>query len=150
MQEQNKSACTLEEIAEKRRLAQERLKKTKASAQSSNSTSSAGTSTRTFYGNGQSPLANTLNKYESKIKQQPTHSYSNRISSQPYPRNGNAQRTSANNDQQKTAPLFMNVVTCTCTCIMITPKRFQVIQKGYHMKLIDVFKTIPTRSYGKI
>lgn len=146
-------SCTAADIAEKKRQAMERLKHTKASAQttpnSKNSTSTETTNKNTFsfYGSATNEKTNTLNKYENKMKQQPTYRQSNRISSQPYPRNGNTSPKATNNNEQKIAPVFKNVVTCTCT--MISPKRFQVIQKGYHAKLIDVFKTIPTRSFGK-
>lgn len=151
-------SCTAEQIAEKRRLAMEKLKQTKASAQNnqsagptpqSNNATSPGTNAKSFYGNGRNEKANQLNQYESKMKQQQqTPGHSNRISSQPYPRNASAQYKTTNNNQQKMASIFKNVVTCTC--VMISPRRFQVIHKGYHAKLIDVFKTIPTRSYGKL
>lgn len=151
-------SCTAEEIAKKRHEALERLKQTKALAQTgnvSNKTTSPGTSnkaTSNFYGNASNNKADTLNQLENKMKQQPTSSHHNRISSQPYPRNGNTTNNTptrnTNGNQQKMAPIFAKPVTCTCS--MISSKRFHVIPKGYNEKLIDVFKTIPTRSYGKI
>lgn len=150
-------SCTFEEIAKKRLEAAERLKQTRALAQSSNvsnQTTSPGTvakATSNFYGNTSNDKAKTLNQYENKMKQQTTPSYNNRISSQPYPRNGNsvknASTSNTNNNQQKLAPIFAKPVTCTCS--MISSKRFQVVQSGYNEKLIHVFKTISTRSYGE-
>lgn len=153
-------SCSAEEIARKRREALERLKQTKASAQTgnaSNKITSPGTAskaTSTFYGNTSNDKANTLNQYANKMKQQPKP-INNRISSQPYPRDGNTANTTpnrnTNSNQQNVATngFQRGFKTVTCTCSMITSKRFQVVQSGYHEKLIDTFKTIPTRSYGK-
>lgn len=151
-------ACTAEEIAEKRRQAQERLKQRKATIQttthSTNSTSPSTSSkaAQSFYGTANNEKVNTLNNYENKMKQQSSPIHKNRISSQPYPKrdgssNSNHTANRMKNNEQKNASIFMQVVTCTCS--MISENRFQVIQKGYNAKLIDVFKTISTRSYGK-
>lgn len=150
-----KMACTAAEIAEKKRKAIERLKQTKASVPTTTSTTNSKNSTShgtdnkktlNFYGNASNEKATALNEYEHKMKQQPTYHQHNRISSQPYPRIANATSKTTNNNEPKLASVFVNVVTCTCS--MISPKRFQVIQKGYHIKLVDIFKTIPTKSYG--
>lgn len=150
-------SCTAEEIAKKRREALERLKQTKALAQTSNisnketSPGTASKATLTFYGNTSSDKANTLNQYENKMKQQHTPGHNNRISSQPYPRNDqtvqNNVARNTNRNQQKWSSIMAKPVTCTCS--MISSKRFQVIQSGYHEKLIEVFKTFTTRAYGK-
>lgn len=148
-------SCTAEEIAKKRREAAERLKQTRALAQSgnvSNQITSPGTATKAtsnFYGNTNNDKAKTLNQYEKKMKQQTSPSYNNRISSQPYPRNGNSVNNAwnTNKNQQKVTSIFAKPVTCTCS--MISSKRFQVVQSGYNDKLIEVFKTVSTRSYGK-
>ncbi|XP_055295299.1 SWI/SNF-related matrix-associated actin-dependent regulator of chromatin subfamily A-like protein 1 [Sitodiplosis mosellana] len=146
-------SCTAEEIARKKREALERLKQTKALAQTGNvpskntSPGTAAKATSVFYGNTSNDKANTLNQYENKMKQQQTPSHNNRISSQPYPRNS-VQNTAAQNtnlNQRTWASIMAKPVTCTCS--MISSTRFQVVQSGYHNKLIDVFKTIPTRSY---
>ncbi|XP_031623528.1 SWI/SNF-related matrix-associated actin-dependent regulator of chromatin subfamily A-like protein 1 [Contarinia nasturtii] len=153
-------SCTAEEIAEKRRQAQERLKQKKASLQtnevrsSSSNTTSPGTSSKaahTFYGHTNNEKANTLSNYEKKMKQQSSPSYNNRISSQPYPKrdgmSNNNYRKVESSKNNSVAPVFMHVVTCACS--MITSNRFQVVQKGYSDKLIDVFKGTPTRSYDR-
>lgn len=151
-------SCTAEQIAEKKRLALERLKQTKAAQQSATSSSNAkspGTSAKTssiFYGSEKNEKAHQLNQYEIRMKHQPSHSSSNRILSQPYPqRNGNQNVTPTNpNNHQKnqnTAPILSKVITCTCS--MISQTRFQVNESGYFAKLIDVYKSIPTRSFGE-
>lgn len=146
-------SCTAEQIAEKKRLALERLKQTKASQQSATSSKNARSpGAATFYGNEKNEKANQLNQYENKMKHQPSHSSSNRILSQPYPQrnaNPNLTPTNANNHQknQNTASIFKKVVTCTCS--MISQTRFQVTESGYFATLIDVYKSIPTRAFGK-
>lgn len=162
-------SCTAEQIAEKRRQALERLQQTKATANviqttpntnnaktvqpttHSNQTTSPGTFNISFYGNASNEKTKVLNHYEDKLKQEKTPIFFNRISSQPYPREGNTShnaqsKKSTNNNVSQMSSAFTRV---TCTCSMISSKRFQVIQSGYHAKLIDIFKSIPTRSYGK-
>lgn len=160
-------SCTAEQIAEKKREAMERLKQTKATATTSkassntNNATSPGTaakSSSTFYGNQQNDKANALNEYQNKMKTEKKSTSCNRISSQPYPkRNENAtmnvplKSTTTNNNNnniQKAAPVFTKAVACSCS--MITPKRFQVSISGYSAKLIDVFKSIPTRAFSKL
>lgn len=50
--------------------------------------------------------------------------------------------------QKQIAPLFMNSVSCKVELISV--QRFEVQPSSYHAKLIEVFKTIPSRSYGKV
>lgn len=163
--------CTADEIAEKRRLAMERLKKKKEAAQiqaptpnsstaSASTVTSPGTSTKStsiFYGSDSQQKANALNQHENKMKQPHYHGQTNRILSQPYPkRDANSTpstttttttTTMSNNSAQSFLKPFEKVVTCACS--MISPTRFQVVTCGYSEKLIDIFKTIPTRSYSK-
>lgn len=160
-------SCTAEQIAEKKREAMERLKQTKATATTSkassntNNVTSPGTaakSTSTFYGNHQNDKANALNEYQNKMKTEKKSTSYNRISSQPYPkRNENSamnvqlKSTTTNNNNnniQKAAPVFTKAVACSCS--MVTPKRFQVNISGYNAKLIDLFKSIPTRAFSKL
>lgn len=149
-------SCTTEEINEKRRLAQERLKKTKESSVqnqisvsnasgSANTVTSPGTSTKSasiFYGNEQK--GNALHQHENKMKQQHKHGQTSRILSLPYTTR-NPKPT--NNNAQQFMHSMEKVITCTCS--MITSTRFQVIPSGYSDKLIDVFKTIAKRYYSK-
>lgn len=163
--------CTAEEIAEKRRLAMEKLKKTKATFEpartaqtpkpmtNNNTATSPGTDTKPtsiFYGNEKNQKAETLNQYENKLKHQPSHSSSNRILSQPYPKRDekmmtkNVQPTNTNNNSnsaQKFNSIFKKVISCTCS--MISSTRFQVKESGYSAKLIDIYKSIPTRAFSK-
>lgn len=155
-------SCTADEIEEKKRLAQERLKKTKEASQSqipvshpstsANNATSPGTSTKStsiFYGNDTQQKANTLNHHENKMKQQHQYGQISRIMSQPYPkRDANVPTpATAQNSAHKFLKPFEKVITCTCS--MISSTRFQVITSGYSDKLIAVFKTIATRSYSK-
>lgn len=160
--------CTAEEIAEKRRLAKEKLQKTAAAFAAartptskptthSTTATSPGTDTKptsVFYGNEKNDKAETLNQYENKMKHQPSHSSSNRILSQPYPKRDGAaaqstSTTSTNMDNKasKVAPMFTKTVTCACS--MISSTRFQVKESGYSAKLIDIYKSIPTRAFSK-
>lgn len=148
-------ACSAEKIAEKKREAMERLKRTKETLQApkqavnANNSTSRGTAPKPsvqFYGNQNPDKAIALNQYEFKMNNQVPHSSSNRVFSQPYPRsNQNPNKTAPSN--QKVASVFNKMVTCTCQ--MISHKRFEVKESRYYAKLIDVFKSIPTRSYGK-
>ncbi|TMW50300.1 hypothetical protein DOY81_004620 [Sarcophaga bullata] len=47
--------------------------------------------------------------------------------------------------QKQIAPVFLNSVTCKVE--MISVQRFEVQPSSYHAKLIEVFKTIPSRTY---
>lgn len=149
-------SCTAEQIAEKRREAAERLKQTKANAQaskpnaSSNNATSPGTAAKSFYGKQQNEKADALDQYQNKLKQDTKHNTSNRILSQPYPKrdgNTNAPQNASANTNTNWKATFGKVVTCTCS--MISATRFQVIISGYSEKLIDTFKSIPTRAYSE-
>lgn len=164
--------CTAEEIAEKRRIALERLKNRKLNGnaagpstpspaemqpQTSSSSLSAvqhnlsneATSPKSiasFYGKETNLKTNRLSAYESKIKSSSTPKTHNRILSQPYHNNSNDSRGHSIPTKEKLAPVFTKVVSCSCS--MVTPRRFQVVSSSYCAKLIDTFKTIPSRSYG--
>lgn len=149
----------------------ERLKKTKASFEpaqtaqtpkplaNKNTATSPATDTKPtsiFYGNETNQKAEALNQYENKLKHHPSHSSSNRIMSQPYPkRDGNVmtktvQPTNTNNSSnsaQKFCSIFKKVISCTCS--MISSTRFQVTESGYSDKLIEIYKSIPTRAFSK-
>lgn len=154
-------SCTAEEISEKRRIALERLKNRKLNiintavpVQSTTTvqplqekSANAATSPKSivsFYGNATNVKTNQLSVYESIIKKSPPNKIANRILSQPYSNQNNQSGPSAT--IKTLAPVFTTVVTCTCS--LITPRRFQVITSGYLAKLIDVFKTIPSRAYS--
>lgn len=148
--------CTAEEIAEKRRKAMERLKETKAQTSklmpSKNPSPETDTKpTSIFYGNNTNQKANQLNQYELKMKNQHgDHSKLNRILSQPYPkRDGTDTKTTSftTNTTNAQKPFAQKPITCTCS--MISPTRFKVVESDYSAKLIDIYKSIPNRSYGK-
>lgn len=154
-------SCTAEEIAEKRRIALERLKNRKlntntvphiqsSTMQSIPSNATSPKSIVSFYGNTTNVKTNQLSDYENKIKKSPTNKVTNRILSQPYPTtHDHNSGTGASSSMKKVvAPIFTQIVTCTCS--LVTPNRFQVVTSGYMEKLIDVFKSIPSRAYSKI
>lgn len=153
-------SCTAEEISEKRRIALERLKNRKLNINTAvqstvavqpvqqNSTNAATSpkSIVSFYGSTTNVKTNQLSAYENKIRESPTSKIANRILSQPYSNRNNGSGPSASTIT-KLAPVFTTAVTCTCS--LISPCRFQVITSGYFAKLIDVFKTIPSRIFSK-
>ncbi|XP_037811206.1 SWI/SNF-related matrix-associated actin-dependent regulator of chromatin subfamily A-like protein 1 [Lucilia sericata] len=51
----------------------------------------------------------------------------------------------ATTPQKQIASIFVKSVTCKVA--MITPARFEVQPSSFHAKLIDVFKSIPSKSY---
>lgn len=63
-----------------------------------------------------------------------------------YTQNGGAQ-TIAAQPQKNVAPVFLNSVSCKVT--MINAQRFEVQPSSFHNKLIEVFKSIPSKAYGK-
>lgn len=50
--------------------------------------------------------------------------------------------------QKQLASVFVKTVTCKVA--MITPLRFEVQPSSYHAQLIEVFKSIPSKSYGML
>lgn len=119
--------CTPEEIAEKRRVALERLKAkkeamAKAKELSSNTTGKASTA---------SVVSTTIPTYSYQNARNVSHPYANKMS----PKNA------VNNKQE------FKVISCSC--YMISESRFEVNPSGFSNKLIDVFRTIPSKGYGK-
>lgn len=151
--------CSTEEIAEKKRQAIERLKEKKrnSAAADNNNSTSPGASTKsssTFYGNAITNKVSELNEYENKIKNTSNQATTNyRILSQPYPhRNPNNNENQSSNafDLMKSSVnRSANNSFVSSTCSMISTDRFQVEVAGFHEKLNSVFKTIPSRNFGK-
>lgn len=162
-------SCTAEQIAEKRRIAQElRARKqtlssslpstpptttTQTSAATSNSNNSAHKflSSGTFYSSTGSSSESApppfVSSSSSHQKLKSSSSYvappQSKQRTQPYSVDRHA-TTSTKNDQL--APVFVQSVSCTCT--MISDQRFSVTPTRFHNKLVDIFKSIPTRQYG--
>ncbi|KAJ6646348.1 SWI/SNF-related matrix-associated actin-dependent regulator of chromatin subfamily A-like protein 1 [Pseudolycoriella hygida] len=147
-------SCTAEEISEKRRIALERLKNRKlqmnTAAQSATKTTeqpmqsaTSPKSVESFYGKVTNVKTDQLTAYENKMKTSATSKATNRILSQPYP--NNKFEAGASQKNKTLAPVFTKVIACSCS--MISTRRFEVVTSGFHQKLIDVFKTIPSRSY---
>ncbi|XP_037052396.1 SWI/SNF-related matrix-associated actin-dependent regulator of chromatin subfamily A-like protein 1 [Bradysia coprophila] len=153
-------SCTPEQISEKRRIALERLniRKLRMSTadqsptatpsvnQNSSSAATSPKSVASFYGNEKNVKTDVLNDYENKIKKSPANKITNRILSQPYPNNNNSgPSTSGASPGPKLASVFTKVVSCSCS--MATPSRFQVTTSGFCAKLVDIFRTIPSKAY---
>lgn len=147
-------SCTTAEIAEKKRQAIERLKQRQNSSaskiqplqpkQNTTSATSPGSS-KAFYGNASHEKAAQLSEYENKIRHSSNPHTPNRILSQPY-----SKRHEQTNKPSSSTNRVIIPSSTACTCSMINEKRFEVTASAYNAKLIEVFKTIPTRSYGKI
>lgn len=180
----NKMSCTAEEIAEKRRIAIERLNARKNALNNNNG---AGTATAaavpkpaastvstkptftlppkqqqaieahkasSFYGkssnttapnfkqivtNGATSSGSSSSSGGGKIR----NPFNNaRPQTQPYARNSPAASNAG-----KIAPVFVRTVTCCCA--MVSETRFIVQPSGFNDKLIEVFKSIPSKQYGR-
>ncbi|XP_036213935.2 SWI/SNF-related matrix-associated actin-dependent regulator of chromatin subfamily A-like protein 1 [Bactrocera oleae] len=178
------SVCTAAEIAEKRRIALEKLAAKKQRLANASSTATKITSpvqqqltatgdistnsffkqqnhTQTHSATNANPPQNSSAKptaaainFLNDLKRSNIGKYVNkaRNSAQPYSRSPfnhkqkDAATHSANNsNQQNLAPIF--VVKVSCKVYMISNTRFVAQPSCFHAKLIDVFKTIPSRSY---
>uniref|UniRef100_A0A0A1XLP0 SWI/SNF-related matrix-associated actin-dependent regulator of chromatin subfamily A-like protein 1 n=1 Tax=Zeugodacus cucurbitae TaxID=28588 RepID=A0A0A1XLP0_ZEUCU len=176
------SVCTAAEIAEKRRIALEKLaaKKQRLAAEAKltppvqqQRTTAGAISTNSFFkqqnhtqthnptNTTAKPQQNTSAKPSSAainflndLKRSNIGKYANnaRDAAQPYPRSpfhnkstAAATHTASNTNKQTLAPIF--VVSVSCKVYMISNTRFVVQPSCFHGKLIDVFKTIPSRLY---
>ena len=160
------STCSAAEIEEKRRIALEKLKAKKAQLnlpsnsneikkpatinKNSNVTSN---STQTKAGHVENKASSFLSALKSSDvfvqRQQVDHSI--RDSAHPYKRRstkGTRSFGTSTSPQKQIAPVFLNGVTCKVEIISV--QRFEVQPSSYNAKLIEVFKTIPSRSYGNI
>lgn len=121
--------CTAEEIAEKRRIALERLKARKEAmvkakeplTLKANDSMALGTSKKI-----------STNPYQST--RTTSHPYANKMPA----------TTAAKVERTASTP----VKVISCGCYMVSENRFEVNPSGFHTQLINVFKTIPSRSYG--
>lgn len=123
--------CTPEEIAEKKRIALERLKAKKEAIAKSKASSA--------------PQPNPKDPLSTSTKV-PTNPYQNaRSLSHPYA-NRMPSSNNVNVKKQQTAPIPSKVISCTC--YMISHNRFEVQPSAFSSPLINAFKTIPSRNYG--
>lgn len=187
------STCTAEEIAEKKRIALERLK-AKKNQQSFASPGTAQSNfnnkvphspfvtkdskvvdstvkltekpASTFYqpqinSLNASPSSNKASEFIAALKQSSTitsrleearaasHPYQKKVQNhkQSFDQNQHSRILSINqNSAKQLAPVFSKAVSCTTH--IVSPSRFAVVPSSYHEKLIDVFKQIPSKSYG--
>ncbi|EAA12838.4 SWI/SNF-related matrix-associated actin-dependent regulator of chromatin subfamily A-like protein 1 [Anopheles arabiensis] len=149
-------SCTSEEIAEKRRMAIERLNARKKCLESQTNSSGGGKATTersnvlpaqaaaaatgannktpltisTFYGGNQSSFGKSSSSFQAK-RGPPAVPYA-----KPAPKNATP---------SKVAPVFVRTVTCACSIVSDT--RFVVETNGFNEQMIDIFKQIPSKSY---
>lgn len=140
-------SCTAEEIKEKRRIAQERLKENARKTTESNALSPpskfyGATAGATKQQNNAAAFRQAVPVHQNKMKSD-NSAKTNRIFSQPYHKK-NEQST----EMVSLAKIFNKTITCTCS--LISNDRFVVISSGYSEKLINELKTIPSRVYGKL
>ncbi|XP_055641973.1 SWI/SNF-related matrix-associated actin-dependent regulator of chromatin subfamily A-like protein 1 [Toxorhynchites rutilus septentrionalis] len=164
-------SCTAEEIAEKRKIAIERLNARK-NPQSNNISAPltipsskpiftlpskqrqviASQSSTSFYGKSHTPnnqkvfnSNNTVQSGNASAAGKFKNAFSSvHAQSHPYQRN-----TSTNNGTtNKLAPVFTRTVTCSCA--MVSESRFVVQASAFNEKLIDVFKNIPSKQYDPL
>ncbi|KAM8717805.1 hypothetical protein ACLKA7_004499 [Drosophila subpalustris] len=170
------SVCTSAEIAEKRRIAMAKLQAKKAQGSSANSSSnsatsaceqlSAKTAASKFYNSP--PQANNKLASNTNINNNSNNKSSaflnalkaikstssrelSRAAAHPYQRPNGANKPTLSLSPEKQnpaaalAPVFVKSITCRV--YLISAKRFAVEASGYHEKLIEVFKNMPTKSY---
>ncbi len=124
--------CTAEEIAEKRRIALERLKAKKdaiAKAKEALNSKSNEKESMTLATSKKIPI----NPYQQSRAQ--SHPYGIKATS----------TITTNVNVKKEEP---KVIVISCNCYIITESRFEVKPSGYSNPLINVFRTIPSRGYG--
>lgn len=140
-------SCNAEEIAEKRRIAQERLKeKARKSTEKILPPVAVVSPPNNFYGNvGVYNNTNSYVRFMDSVHQntiKPKNLAKNRILTQPYQKKNESLEVSSFNK------LFNKTITCTCS--LITDDRFVVESSGYSEKLINELKLIPSKVYGKL
>uniref|UniRef100_A0A182MCU0 SWI/SNF-related matrix-associated actin-dependent regulator of chromatin subfamily A-like protein 1 n=1 Tax=Anopheles culicifacies TaxID=139723 RepID=A0A182MCU0_9DIPT len=140
-------SCTSEEIAEKRRLAIERLNARKKCIESQTNNSKVGgdgssvqtvpptginktpLTISTFYGGNQSSFGKSNSSFHTKRA----------IAAQPYT------KPNQKNTPAKVAPIFVRTITCACS--IVSDSRFVTESNGYNEQMIEVFKQIPSKNY---
>lgn len=108
-----------------------------------------------FYGIETTGITNELTAFEGKIRTEKSAQRKSRILSQPYPAAGSSTGNIKTGVQSPAATTQSNAVKygtlpVTCTIQMVSIDRFEVVPSKYLGPVIDVFKTIPTRRYGKL
>ncbi|XP_053664648.1 SWI/SNF-related matrix-associated actin-dependent regulator of chromatin subfamily A-like protein 1 [Anopheles marshallii] len=140
-------SCTSEEIAEKRRLAIERLnarKKCIGSQQTNNSVSVDGSSVQAVPATGINRTPLTISTFydgnqSSFGKSSPSFHAKRGPTAYPYT------KPNQKNGPAKVAPIFVRTVTCACS--ILSESRFVAESNGYNEQMIEVFKQIPSKSY---
>ncbi|XP_058057458.1 SWI/SNF-related matrix-associated actin-dependent regulator of chromatin subfamily A-like protein 1 [Anopheles bellator] len=138
-------SCSAEQIAEKRRIAIERLNARKNSnknavstpaaanpAQSGGPSKGATLTANSFYGQNNERTATSNPAHQRMLRDQ-------RNTFSPY------SRPTKKDTPTKVAPIFARTVTCACS--LVSEERFIAETNGYSEPLIEIFKRIPSKSY---
>uniref|UniRef100_A0A1Q3F1L1 Putative swi/snf-related matrix-associated actin-dependent regulator n=1 Tax=Culex tarsalis TaxID=7177 RepID=A0A1Q3F1L1_CULTA len=154
-------ACTAEQIAEKKRIAIERLNARKNALATTSGSSAAPKPSpqQTPPTTSSKPLFTLPEKQKQAMAmasssfygassgdgggKAPSFSTNNgRTAAHPYAK---ATSGKAPGKPAAVAPIFLRTVTCSCS--MVTETRFIVQPSGFNEKLIEVFKSIPSKQY---
>uniref|UniRef100_A0A1A9WKM5 SWI/SNF-related matrix-associated actin-dependent regulator of chromatin subfamily A-like protein 1 n=1 Tax=Glossina brevipalpis TaxID=37001 RepID=A0A1A9WKM5_9MUSC len=164
------SNCTYEEIAEKKRIALEKLKakktgliqnKTTAPSRNLNNQQVIAninqtsaeiikkTNSQENIENRASFFINSLKSSELLVKrQQQQHVHRDAI--HPYKTSSDSRVHCGNKTMKESKKQVGAAVSINCKVQMITSERFEVQPSGYHAKLIEVFKSIASKSYDAV
>lgn len=53
-------------------------------------------------------------------------------------------------EKPKNSEQFYGSRVIVASCALISESRFEVVPSGYHQKIVDVFKTVPSSKYSKL
>lgn len=144
-------SCTLEQIAEKKRVALERLQRARqqksepaeTATASQNAPKSANSASQflsmnSFYGSVPATGGGKI-KSGNILQNHRTQPYSTPNKSTGHPKSGGGRLT-----QQ-----LLFLPTKAATCSMISAERF-VVEASFHEQMVDVMKAMPNREYGTV
>uniref|UniRef100_A0A182NET2 SWI/SNF-related matrix-associated actin-dependent regulator of chromatin subfamily A-like protein 1 n=1 Tax=Anopheles dirus TaxID=7168 RepID=A0A182NET2_9DIPT len=147
-------SCTSEEIAEKRRIAIERLNARKRSLENQSNNNKLGSAALNYTGTTSEPqkTATGTDKIplnirtfygvgnESSFGKSSSSYQTNRGATHPY-----AKPAPKSETPSKVAPIFVRTVTCACS--LVSETRFIVETNGFNEQMVQMFKQIPSKNY---
>lgn len=156
-------ACTAAEIAEKKRIAIERLNARKNALATTSSSTAKPTPQQVPFPKSTKPIFPLPEKQRQAMALASSSFYGSssvggkapssifngnaRSAAHPYSKPSFGRAQTAKPAAPPVAPVFIRTVTCSCS--MVTETRFTVVPSGFNEKLIEVFKSIPSKQYGK-
>uniref|UniRef100_A0A182QXV2 SWI/SNF-related matrix-associated actin-dependent regulator of chromatin subfamily A-like protein 1 n=1 Tax=Anopheles farauti TaxID=69004 RepID=A0A182QXV2_9DIPT len=147
-------SCTAEEIAEKRRIAIERLNARKKALENQTNNNRTGLAVVNNVATNKGPPASPSGTNKSPMsihafygagnestfgKSTPSYQ-ANRGTTHPY-----SKPAPKNETPSKVAPIFVRTVTCACS--LISDTRFIVETNGFNEQMVQEFKQIPSKNY---